>query len=78
MAIDFPSSPATNDVYTVGSRSWKFNGYGWAAYTESFGPTGPTGPTGSSGTNGATGATGSTGPTANIDDLTIMTIMCAY
>lgn len=24
MAIDFPNSPANNDVYTVGNRSWVY------------------------------------------------------
>ena len=25
MAIDFPNSPANNDVYTVGNRSWVYS-----------------------------------------------------
>lgn len=29
MAIDFPSSPATGDVYNYGGRSWKWNGSAW-------------------------------------------------
>jgi len=29
MAIDFPSSPTTNQIYTYGNRSWKYNGSGW-------------------------------------------------
>lgn len=29
MAIDFPSSPALNQVYTFGTRSWVWNGVGW-------------------------------------------------
>lgn len=28
-AIDFPNSPAVNDTYTVGSRTWKWNGVAW-------------------------------------------------
>lgn len=27
--IDFPSSPTLNQIYTVGLRSWLFNGEGW-------------------------------------------------
>jgi hypothetical protein len=29
MAIDFPTSPATNDTYTYANRTWKFNGTSW-------------------------------------------------
>ena len=29
MAIDFPNSPATNDTYTVGSRTWTWTGTNW-------------------------------------------------
>ena len=29
MPIDFPSSPTTNQTYTYGNRSWKYNGSGW-------------------------------------------------
>ncbi len=28
--INFPSSPATNDVYTYLGRTWVYNGTGWA------------------------------------------------
>ena len=31
-AITFPSSPYTNQIYTVGSKSWQWDGYVWAAY----------------------------------------------
>lgn len=30
MSLNFPSSPATNDLYTLGTRTWRFNGAGWA------------------------------------------------
>ena len=33
MAIDFPNSPTTNQIYTVGSRSWKWDGTIWAIYS---------------------------------------------
>ena len=29
MAINFPSNPQVNDVYTVGTKSWSWNGYAW-------------------------------------------------
>lgn len=29
MAINFPSSPSVGDVYTDGTRSWRWNGSGW-------------------------------------------------
>lgn len=28
-AIDFPNSPATNDTFTVGTRTWKYDGAKW-------------------------------------------------
>lgn len=30
-AINFPSSPSTNDTYTFNGRTWKYNGAGWEA-----------------------------------------------
>jgi hypothetical protein len=32
MALDFPSSPVLNQVYTSGGISWKWNGYAWDAF----------------------------------------------
>lgn len=32
MSITFPSSPYTNQIYTVGSKSWQWDGSVWAAY----------------------------------------------
>jgi len=29
MALNFPSNPTANQVYTLGEKSWKWNGYGW-------------------------------------------------
>lgn len=29
MAIDFPNSPAPDDTYTVGSRTWTWTGSNW-------------------------------------------------
>lgn len=40
MAINFPTSPATNDTYTYNSKTWKFNGTAWdfvgSNYTSTF------------------------------------------
>lgn len=33
MAIDFPNSPATNDTYVVGSRTWVYDGEKWTVLT---------------------------------------------
>lgn len=38
MAIDFPPSPATNDTYTFGGKTWTFNGNGWALQQANFSP----------------------------------------
>jgi hypothetical protein len=57
MAIDFPSTPALNEIYTFGGRSWQWNGVAWDLYIPSSGG-------GSSGGNnftyGITAAAGST------------------
>lgn len=36
MAISFPASPTTGDVYTYGGRQWQWNGYAWQVYPSSF------------------------------------------
>lgn len=33
MAIDFPNSPATNDTFTSGGRTWQYNGTAWILLT---------------------------------------------
>ena len=67
MALDFPSSPVLNEVYSSGGRSWIWNGTEWLGYNPGLpGPTGATGPiglTGATGPTGLTGATGVQGPT---------------
>lgn len=47
-AINFPDSPSTDDEYTVGSVTWKWDGSVWKSLgmAMSTGPTGATGPTG--------------------------------
>lgn len=72
-AINFPSSPTLNEVYTDGTRYWMWDGSSWTAapgvlsmgYTGSQGPaggyTGSQGYTGSAGVNGYSGSIGYTG-----------------
>jgi hypothetical protein len=62
-AINFPDSPAPNDTFSSGGKTWVWSGSVWDTVTTSVGATGPIGPTGPTGTTGPTGATGSTGPT---------------
>ena len=33
MAIDFPNSPTTGDTFTVGNRTWKWDGTTWELVT---------------------------------------------
>ena len=61
MPLDIPDSPSVGDTYTVGNRTWKFNGTTWDAELYAA-PTGPTGPA------GAEGAAGPTGPTGLVDN----------
>ena len=77
MALNFPDSPAVNDIFTSGSSRWIWNGTSWVRQGSpgaqgaqgvqgATGPTGAqgsTGPTGSQGATGPTGAQGATGPT---------------
>lgn len=43
MAINFPTGPTVGQVYTFGSRSWKWNGNGWESITAAYGPQGTQG-----------------------------------
>ena len=50
-AIDFPPSPALNEVYTNGINTYRWNGSSWRLVrTSAVGPTGPTGPAGTNST----------------------------
>lgn len=72
MAIDIPDSPSNGDTYSVGDRTWRFNGTTWDAVLFSA-PTGPTGPTGATGAQGPTGPQGTdinfVGSVANVGAL---------
>jgi hypothetical protein len=39
MALDFPTNPALNEIYTYGGRSWQWNGTAWDVYNASSGLT---------------------------------------
>lgn len=58
MAIDFPSSPTLNQIFSVGAFSYQWDGVKWV----SIGTPGATGPTGVTGATGPIGITGATGP----------------
>ena len=62
MPIDFPNSPALNDLFTVNDVTWYWDGSVWRI-SNSQGATGPTGPIGATGPTGPQGIQGITGPT---------------
>lgn len=64
----FPINPSINQLHTVNTRVWSYNGYAWESYN--IGLTGPTGPQGIPGPTGPTGAAGST----TLDGLSDVTI----
>jgi len=63
MAINFPNSPAPNEIYTFNGLSWRWTGSSWTSLgTAVIGATGATGPQGNTGATGPQGNTGATGP----------------
>jgi hypothetical protein len=42
MPIDFPNSPATNDVFTSGGKTWVYDGTVWTLRSSLAGPGGIT------------------------------------
>lgn len=63
MAIDFPNSPTTNQIFTSGNRSWIWTGESWDITPVTVtGPTGPVGPQGAPST-----VTGPTGPRTGVE-----------
>ena len=60
MAVDFPNNPSTDQIFSVGSLSWKWNGYAWARIPDpgAKGEKGEVGPQGIQGTQGNVGDKG--------------------
>ena len=56
-ALNFPSSPSLNQLYTANNATWQWNGTAWVR----LGDPGAQGAVGSQGAAGAQGATGPTG-----------------
>lgn len=73
MPIDFPNTPAPNEIFVVGDRSWKWNNT--SLVWESVAIPGPIGPTGAAGATGPTGPAGSisTSVLDNLSDVVITT-----
>lgn len=44
MTLNFPTSPQTNDIYTLGDKTWKWNGNAWVL-TQGSTPPGSSDPT---------------------------------
>ena len=63
MAVDFPNSPSTGQVFSVGTISWKWNGYAWARIPDpgAKGEKGEIGPQGIQGNQGNVGDKGEQG-----------------
>lgn len=61
MPLNFPATPQSDDIYTYGERSWKYNGRAWIASGQIIGYTGSRGFTGSIGALGFSGSKGQTG-----------------
>lgn len=43
MALNFPTSPSLNDTYTLGAKTWTFNGTAWDLTSSKVGYTGSAG-----------------------------------
>ena len=50
-ALNFPSSPSTNEIYSANGKSWRWDGTSWKTYFTLGVDSGGTGLTGISGTN---------------------------
>ena len=61
MALDFPTSPSPNQVYTAGAKSWSWDNTSGAWLAVNAGIQGPQGTQGTLGTQGAQGLQGITG-----------------
>lgn len=74
MALNFPTSPTLNQLYTFNGKTWKWDGAGWMSYNVGLtgpvgpiGPIGPTGPTGSIPTDYVSSFDGNTGAINIVD-----------
>ena len=38
MALNFPSTPSTNDTYSFNNKSWTYNGTAWELNSSIFNP----------------------------------------
>ena len=61
MAINFPNNPSFNDTHTVGTSTWRWNGYAWIRVPDP-------GDKGEKGESGGKGEKGTTGQKGNIGD----------
>jgi hypothetical protein len=61
MPLNFPYPANLNDTFTLGGKTWIYNGYGWVLQGNRTGFTGSIGYTGSQGTTGFVGSKGDTG-----------------
>lgn len=59
-AIDFPNSPTTGDLFTVGDITWEWTGTVWKGLG-TRGDAGPAGADGADGTDGTDGTDGAPG-----------------
>ena len=50
-ALNFPTSPTNNQIYTANGKSWRWDGTSWKTYFTLGVDSGGTGLTGISGTN---------------------------
>ena len=68
MAVDFPNSPSTGQVFSVGALSWRWTGYAWARIPDpgAKGEKGEVGPQGIQGNQGNVGDKGEQGDRAGL------------